>query len=353
MSNDDTRVSTAFLSQQRDDIDYHSASGNYDPVGEEDSTQETEPDPEPKTDKSMSAIALTSNLSGSAGSTVGDWVQKHGWNKGTTLHIAGYNVKGNEMTVYGPNKDKSVTVGGGSSKFADGVTDGQRSVWSEKMSLYNQSDDAGSSGRSPLEYVNDLLSNSEWKFTREDGLLSTTSTTIPEEERESHGEAVTGEDAKQPGESTRITESDKIDPGNAEPGDPVPDGGLTTGSSDSSDSGFSDGWDYPDAVDTELEKKAWRDAGGEYAKAQRLITKRKNSGGGSGDDSGGEKSKEKSEDGDEAGLTTGGGGSQSDDSDSSDSGDSGQSDSGGIDRKTAAIGAGAVGLVAAKHAGVI
>jgi hypothetical protein len=203
-------------------------------------------------------------------------------------------------------------------------------------------------GRSLVEYANDQLgAGTTWEYT-EDG---TTKKDL-KDDPEIHGDPVTGEDAKT-GESTRVEEEDTADWEDAEPGDPVPDGGLTTGSDDSSDS---DSWDYPDAVDTPLEKQAWRDAGGEYAKAQRLITKRKNSGGGSGepaDDSGGEKSQEKPEDDDEGGLTTGGDGSQSDDSDSSDSGDSGQADLSGVDRKTAAIGAGAVGLVAAKYAGVI
>jgi len=125
--------------------------------------------------------------------------------------------------------------------------------------------------------------------------------------------------------------------------DPVPDGGLTTGSDDS---GSPDGWDYPGAVDTPMEKKAWRDAGGDYAKAQRLINARKNSGGGSG---------EPADDDNEGGLTTGGDGSQGDDSDSSDSGDSDRSGSGGssgTDTKTAAA-AGVLALAAAKYGGMI
>ena len=41
--------------------------------------------------------------------------------------------------------------------------------------------------------------------------------------------------------------------------------------------GATDGqkWDYPDAINTSLEKKAWRKAGGNYAKAQRLIKQMK------------------------------------------------------------------------------
>lgn len=148
----------------------------------------------PSTDTSMSAIAFLSELetrNQTAHETVSEWVQSNGFVQGTTLHIDGYRQSG-QTTVYGPSKSKSVSFGGSTDgKFVADVSAGQRDTWRRYASWYSRSQDAGSGGRSKVEYINDQLGTSDWEFAREGGKITVVDLTQSSSSTTSSGNAST------------------------------------------------------------------------------------------------------------------------------------------------------------------
>jgi|GEM_PF-7110663 len=255
----DGRVSTAFLEHQRDNINRHAASGNYDPPGE---TDDGQTDSGPQIDRSMSALAYSSELRGRADDPtsdiapgmpkkVQDWIQSQGYSRGTTLHIKGYKDATTETVIYGPNKEESLTLSTTEQAFQ--VPKPIRSLWKQARD---------SDPRDLITYANDYKGTNEFGDGRH---------TDPQGDLEVPGK---GEIPESVYESEIATDSRtrRYDLSGVSGWGPMTEQNQPS-SSDSSNSG--DSMIYPDKVNTPLEREAWRKAGGDEAEAQRILAELK------------------------------------------------------------------------------